>query len=479
MEQTSKPVARAVLVGVQLHGVTDDTHHRDLDELERLVTTLGYKVVGRIAQKKRSIDGGLVLGEGRLMELAALTGGTGKVPKKGRGRRRGGAEDEGDEPEDDVDLSVVGEDDDDEWWLPPPARADREAEVVVVNHELTPMQMRNLAAATSAEVLDRTGVIVEIFHRHASSPEAKLQVELARLKYVSPRFAASGGGFDRAGAGIGAKGSGESKIELDRRRVRDRVAEINRQLHELEAKVSVRRKRRQDALRCALVGYTNAGKSSWMRALTGSGVLVEDKLFATLDTTVRALVPETRPRILVSDTVGFIQRLPHDLVASFRSTLDEALEASLLVHVVDGSDPAWPDQERVTRTVLDEIGAQDIPTLMLFNKADKIDAEARVIIDRFRHVGMVVSAHDPADVQRVRAAIVDRLLGAMPEATLVVPYDRQHVIGAIREETNVLDEVFGDEGVSYRVRAAAHVIDRLRARIDPTWRPHDPDDDDA
>src|SRR6185369_3973410 len=184
--------------------------------------------------------------------------------------------------------------------------------------------------ATGAQVLDRTGVIVDIFHRHAKSREARMQVEIARLNYVAPRMRESGGGRERQAG----RGAGESGLELDRRKIRDRIAELRAALAVIQEDDSNRRQARRDQLRVALVGYTNAGKSSLMRALTGSEVLVADKLFATLDTTVRALLPETRPKILLSDTVGFIQKLPHDLVASFRSTLDEALEASLLLYVV-------------------------------------------------------------------------------------------------------------------------------------------------
>src|SRR5439155_135369 len=184
------------------------------------------------------------------------------------------------------------------------------------------------------EVLERTDVIIEIFQLHASSRPARLQVEIARLTYMAPRLRETGGG-ERQRGGIGLRGAGESSVELDRRKIRDRISELKTELAAIEDESKTRRARRQEALRVALVGYTNAGKSSLMRALTGSHVLVADKLFATLDTTVRALWPESRPRILVSDTVGFIKKLPHDLVASFRSTLDEALEASLLLQIVD------------------------------------------------------------------------------------------------------------------------------------------------
>src|ERR1700736_2973802 len=317
---TQPPVPRAVLVAIQLPGVDDVAHAASIEERGRLVKTLGYEVVGTMSQKRDAVGGGTVLGKGRLEELAALTGGTGVVgsmaiQRKSKARERfEDADEEADENEPNASPSA------------PDPQAPPKPDFVIVDHEISPSQARNLERATGAQVLDRTGVIVEIFHRHAHSREAKLQVEIARLKYVSPRLRESSGGGRQQGAG-----AGESDLELDRRKIRDRLAELKDQLADIQRDHDQRRSARRDQLRVALVGYTNAGKSSLMRALTGSEVLVADKLFATLDTTVRALQPETRPRVLVSDTVGFIKQLPHDLVASFRSTLAEALEASLLL----------------------------------------------------------------------------------------------------------------------------------------------------
>jgi GTP-binding protein HflX len=318
--KTQAPIPLAVLVGIQTPEVDDVAHEASLDELARLVKTLGYEVTGRVSQRREGTGAGSLLGSGKLAELAALTGGTGEVtsmapPPKAKARQRfegvtGPADPAAHDPE-----------------------AARKPEFVIVDHELSPSQIRNLERATGAQVLDRTGVIVEIFHRHANTREAKLQVEMARLKYVAPRLRESSGGGGRQQG----PGAGETSLDLDRRKIRDRISELKEQLEAVQRDSDQRRSGRRDQLRVALVGYTNAGKSSLMRALTGSQVLVEDKLFATLDTTVRILQPETRPRVLVSDTVGFIKQLPHDLVASFRSTLTEALEASLLLYVVDAS----------------------------------------------------------------------------------------------------------------------------------------------
>ncbi|HEY5452428.1 MAG TPA: GTPase HflX, partial [Polyangia bacterium] len=315
---------RAAIVAVQLPDTDDETFAASVAELHRLGRTLGVDVVATVTQRRQSLHPAAVLGSGKLAELVTLAG-------------------EG--------LSAP-------------------IEAVLVDHDITPSQARNLEKATGVEVLDRTAVILEIFRRHARSRAAKAQVEIVRLQYLVPRLREQGRakGQDRQRGGIGGKGAGESSLELDRRKIRDRIAELTRDLAALENEQRTQRARRRDTSRVALVGYTNAGKSTLMRALTGSEVYVADKLFATLDTTVRPLVPEARPRVLVSDTVGFIDKLPHGLVTSFKSTLDEALEAGLLVQVVDASAPTFERHLAVTTEVLAEIGAGDVPRLLVFNK---------------------------------------------------------------------------------------------------------------
>src|SRR6185503_6122355 len=310
-------------------------------------------------------------------ELAAITGGKGVVESMAAARKSKARERFEDAEENKNGSRVDARDDDlDAPQIEPDAKTGPKPEFVIVDHDISPSQARNLERATGAQVLDRTGVILEIFHRHAHSREAKLQVEMARLKYVAPRLRESSGG-DARQQGAGA---GESDLELDRRKIRDRLAELKEQLDEIQRGNEQRRYARRDQLRVALVGYTNAGKSSLMRALTGNDALVEDKLFATLDTTVRALQPSTQPRVLVSDTVGFIKKLPHDLVASFRSTLDEALEASLLLFVVDASDPTYESQLEVSRNVLREIGAEVVPSRLLLNKIDRVSEADRAVL---------------------------------------------------------------------------------------------------
>jgi GTP-binding protein HflX len=454
------PRPKAVLLAVKLPELSDAEFTAQLKELERLVTTLGYDAVGTVTQARGNLDPGAVVGEGKLKELARLTGGTGHVgttaPKpKDKARLRREEQEEGYDGEGDFG------DDAQDAQAPADGDAAPGIELVAVDHELTPSQARNLERATDVQVLDRTGVIIEIFHRHAKSRAARLQVEIARLKYSVPRLRESPGGKERQQG----RGAGEAALELDRRKVRDRIAELREELEALAKDDDHRRAGRREARRVALVGYTNAGKSSLMRALTGSQVYVENKLFATLDTTVRALTPEAKPRILVSDTVGFIKHLPHDLVASFKSTLDEALEASLLLHVIDASDPSWPSQREVTETVLAEIHAGAVPQVLVFNKMDAVDEAQRESLVQ-RHPGaLFVSAHDPADVQRVHAHIVKFFEDRYETADFLVPYAMAALLSELHESGRVQDTSYEETGTRVAFRADPDTVARFRAKL--------------
>jgi GTP-binding protein HflX len=317
-------------------------------------------------------------------------------------------------------------------------------------------------------VLDRSMVILSIFQRHARTREARLQVEIARLNYTAPRLREAHVGGDRQRGGIGGKGAGESALELDRRRIRDRIAELRRELEEVKKESDTRRSRRidsSDVNTVALVGYTNAGKSSLMRALTGDEVYVADQLFATLDTTVRVLKPETRPRILVSDTVGFIKKLPHDLVASFRSTLQEAQQADLLLHVVDAADPAFRDQLAVTREVLAEIGAGEQPALLVLNKIDQVDAPGRAALEAEFPDAVQMSARAKEDVAAMHAQLVAFFERDMEDAEFVVPYTEQRKVSLLRERTRVLDEHYDETGSRIRVRARKGILASLAREV--------------
>ena len=351
---SDKEKKTAVLFSVQTHGVSEEQNDSSLLELRRLVKTMGLEVLATLTQRRPKPDTGTIFGAGKLKELAAYTGGTGIVEGFSRKSKDEICDDiDEDDPDgtfDELDEEISSDDQ--------MAKNSVQANVVIYDGELSTKQLQNLEQATGVEVLDRTGVILEIFNRHAKSREALIQVEIAKLNYMAPRLRASNLGGDRQGGGIGSKGIGETSYELNKRRIRDRISELKSRLVGIRDEQNRRRSRRKENFQVSLVGYTNAGKSSLMRKLTGSDVLVEDKLFATLDTRVKALYPEAFPPVLVSDTVGFIKKLPHDLVASFQSTLDEALAASLLLFTVDASDPAFRSQLAVTQSVLKEIGGE-------------------------------------------------------------------------------------------------------------------------
>jgi GTP-binding protein HflX len=441
-------------VGVQLQGVSDEELASSLDELERLTETLGLRVVGRVTQKRPGLGNANLLGEGKLHELAEYTGGPGFVPPfvvPGSGAARE-AEELALEPavDQEQDQESGGE--------------TAQAVTVVVDHDLSPTQMRNLEKVTGVEVLDRSMVILSIFQRHARTREAKLQVEIARLIYMAPRLREANAGAERQRGGIGGKGAGESALELGRRAARDRLAELRKTLVGVQKEAETQRSRRStnETQGVALVGYTNAGKSRLMRGLTQETMYVADQLFATLDTTVRVLMPETRPRILISDTVGFIKDLPHDLVASFRSTLAEAKDASLHLHVIDASDSAMRNQYAVTREVLAEIGAEEYPRLLILNKSDLLEASEKAALESEFPEAVLMSASDPEDVARLHGLIRDFFEGSMEEVTFIIPYDQQAKVGILHERSRVLEECYEEDGTHMRILAPAGVLESLR-----------------
>ena len=420
MREANQTPKRALVVAVQLPGASDVEFEASLTELRQLAKTLGFEVVGAFTQKRASFDSAGYLGVGKRKELHEQV------------------------------------------------LLDR-ADLVLVDHDISPSQAHNLEKEVGCEVMDRTMVILEIFHRHARSSAARAQVEIARLGYMAPRMreaAKLAGPKDRARSGTGGRSGGESHGELDRRKIRDRIAELQKELDAMglgRKTQRARRQERQGLARVALVGYTNAGKSTLMRALTGSEVLVADKLFATLDTTVRALHPESVPRVLVSDTVGFIKNLPHGLVASFKSTLDEALEATLLAHVVDASDPGFERQLAVTEEVLDEIGAQAVPRLLVFNKIDRGGDAAAL---RAKYPGCIVmSARREGDVAKLREAIVAFFQRHLVEAEIFLPWSAQKLRGEIFENCEVLEERAEGEGAFLRVRGEPAAVARLREKL--------------
>lgn len=465
---TQAKTLKAVLVGVQLGRTTDQELNSSLDELSRLVTTLGYDVIGRMSQRRSSTKGAAVLGDGKLKELSEWTGGSGKVAamfvkKKHKAAMRFNLNT--DEFEEVVEEDFVEEADSESDLESTSAKPKEKADVVIFDCDLSPSQLRNLESATGVSVLDRTGVIIEIFSRHARTRAARLQVEIARLSYVAPRIREVGALEDRQGGG-GGKGAGESSIELDRRKIRDRIKELKNELGAIGQEHLTRRSRRAQENCVALVGYTNAGKSSLMRAMTGSDVLVADKLFATLDTTVRSLHPETQPKILLSDTVGFIKKLPHDLVASFKSTLDEAHNASLLLYVVDSSDPFFRSQLDVTRKVLSEVGVEDTPSFLILNKRDRLSPEEAEALKQEFPEAIQLSTRDPQDLADLRARLVDFFEEDMVDEDIIVPYKIQNgIMGEIRNRVKVLSESYDGTGVKIHARGAPEDFAKIRSKM--------------
>jgi GTP-binding protein HflX len=437
-----------------------------LNELRGLGKTLGFEIVGSFTQKRGAFDTTGYLGVGKRQEMRRFIEGepepdlirgpaaVKKAPRSGAARAKEAVRSAAD-PE------------------------SRRADVVIVDHEISPSQARNLEIEVGCEVMDRTMLILEIFHRHARSPAARAQVEIARLGYLGPRLreaAKLAGPKGRQRSGTGGRGAGEAHSELDRQEIRERIKELQQEIAAMDVERKTQRARRQAGqglARVALVGYTNAGKSTLMRALTGSDVLVANQLFATLDTTVRALHPESVPRVLLSDTVGFIENLPHDLVVSFKSTLEEAREASLLIHVVDASDPGFERQIAVTEKVLDEIGAHAVPRILVFNKIDCVgDAQAQAAMEaRLRgqyRDGMVLSARRDGDVQKLRATLLEYFRRDLVDAEIFLAWSEQKARREIFENFEVLEERTDDAGTFFRIRGEVEVVNALRTRLDRT-----------
>ncbi|HBT90157.1 GTPase HflX [Desulfobacter sp.] len=463
IEQTNNTPRKktAVLFSVQTHGVSNEENHSSLLELRRLVKTMGLEVVATLTQRRSKPEAGTLLGAGKLKELAGYTGGTGIV----EGFSRKSEDETCDDKDEDYPVGSLYSSVDESSGDDPMAKNSVQADVVIYDGEISTKQLINLEKATGVEVLDRTGVILEIFNRHAKSREALIQVEIAKLSYSAPRLRVSHIRGDRQGGGIGSKGIGETSHELNKRHIRDRISELKSRLEGIRYEQNRRRSRRKENFQVSLVGYTNAGKSSLMRKLTGSDVLVEDKLFATLDTRVKSLYPEAFPPVLVSDTVGFIKKLPHDLVASFQSTLDEALAASLLLFTVDASDPVFRSQLAVTQSVIEEIGGEKIPNRLILNKIDKLTTgELEELHCEFPD-GIFISAHNPEDIATLRKKILQFFESNMIETTMVIPYSKGHLIGQLKNKASMINESYDETGTEVTFKTFPETLTWLQKEM--------------
>ena len=396
---------RIVLAGVTLPPSTEEDTEAGLDELEALVDTAGADVVDRVVQRRQTPDPATYIGRGKAGEL------------------RDAAE-----------------------------AAD--CDTVVFDDELSPAQQRNLEKILGRTAIDRTAVILDIFGQNASSQEGKAQVELAQLRYQLPRLrrGSKASLSQQRGGGAARFGGGETRLEVDRRRIVRRIHKLEAELRDVAAHRETQRKRakRSRAANVAIVGYTNAGKSTLLNQLTDSGVLVEDRLFATLDATTRRLQLPGGEAVLLTDTVGFVRKLPHQLVEAFRSTLQVAADADLLVHVVDASAADPVAQMDAVRDVLVEIGAADVPELLCFNKAD-LATEAKRLVDR-NPGSVAISARTGEGIDDLLIAIGDRLRAQTDLMELYVPYARGDVLAEVHREGEVLSETAGADGVVIRAR---------------------------
>ena len=413
---------KIVLVGVTLPPETPEETDASLDELALLVDTAGADEVGRIVQRRSSPDPPTYVGKGKAEELRELALAT-------------------------------------------------DCDTVVFDNELTPAQQFNLEKLLGRTAIDRTAVILDIFAQNAHSQEGKAQVELAQLRYRLPRLRGRGialsqqaGGMSAGGgARIGTRGPGETQLEVDRRRLVRRVHKLEAELREVDRHRETQRKaQRRGALpRVVIVGYTNAGKSTLLNRLTDAGVLVEDRLFATLDATTRRLDLPGGERVLLTDTVGFIRKLPHQLVEAFKSTLAVAAEADLLVHVVDSSAPDPVGNIDAVKAVLEEIGAGDVPDMLAFNKSDVAPLEAKRLVER--HPGSVAfSAVTGDDVDVLVRTIGDRVRALTQVVELVIPYERGDLLAAVHRGGEVLSERAGEGGMYIRGRFDEATVGRLQ-----------------
>ena len=394
--------SKAILVSIAERGSDIAECNTSLDELERLLNTAGATAYARVMQVRESFDARTCIGRGKVKEISEL------------------------------------------------CRAS-EVDLVVFDFELSPMQIRNLEADIGdVTVIDRSMLILDIFALHAVSGEGKLQVELAQLKYSAPRLTGHGTELSRQGGGIGSRGPGETKLETDRRHLRERVSTLEARLAELEHNRSVMRaaRDRSGITKIAIVGYTNAGKSTLLNRITGADVLAENKLFATLDPTTRKFELPSGESVLFTDTVGFIRKLPHHLIKAFKSTLDELKFSDILLIVSDINDPEVPEHLKVTEEVIAELGAADKPRLYVYNKCDATEDGVNVYVGAD---GIKISAKTGEGVDTLIEKITELIHESKKEMTLLFPYGKEGIISAIYKEYNVLSTDYIDEGTLVKV----------------------------
>lgn len=403
---------KAILVGVILPRQSRWEVKDNIAELRSLADTSGVAVVDQLVQERPHIDPAYFIGKGKVDELTGM-------------------------------VKMYN------------------ASTVIFDDDLSPAQARNLQNATGAKIIDRSGLILDIFAQHARTREARTQVELAQLQYLLPRLTRQWTHLSRQVGGIGTKGPGETQLETDRRLVRQRIETLRKELHKIDQQRQTRRKGRTTIFRASLVGYTNVGKSTIMNLLSGADVLVENQLFATLDSTVRRASLDLQHEILLSDTVGFIRKLPHNLIASFKSTLDEAVEADLLLHVVDVSHPAFNEQIHVVNEVLQEINAGEKPILMIFNKIDLLEEKAMINSIKQQYPNSVfVSATRHIRIKQLKQELINFIEKNFVESTIEIPLKHSRLVNTVYSLAIVTGQEYSDSHaiLHFRCSVANRVI---------------------
>ncbi len=415
--ETEKEMEKVILVGIDTGDNEFDTESC-LDELGDLAKTAGAEVVGRLIQKREAINKATYLGKGKIEELKNY-------------------------------IEMV------------------EATGIICDDELNPNQIRNLENTLDTKVMNRTLLILDIFAKRASSAEGKVQVELAQLKYNLAHLTGRGKEMSRLGGGIGTRGPGEKKLETDRRNISDRISDLNKELKEIERHRGVLREKRMETgvPVIALVGYTNAGKSTLLNTLTGAGVLAENMLFATLDTTTRAVETDSGAKYLFTDTVGFIQKLPHNLIKAFKATLEEAKYADILVHVVDASNPKRSEQMNIVYKTLKELGADDKPVITVYNKIDKEDVEKPLFTDKRALETISISAKNGLNINTLLQKTEEIIKSFKKSIKVVIPYNMGQLLSIVHGNCEITDSENREDGYYFELYADEETENRLRDYI--------------
>ena len=412
--ETDTDLESAILVGVRLPGQTRHECEETLNELALLADTAGAEVVDRMVQERSRLDSATFIGRGKVDELAER-------------------------------IKELG------------------ANLVIFDDDLSPAQMKGLEEPLGVKIIDRSRLILDIFSRRAKTREAQTQVELAQLQYSLPRLTRQWTHLSRqSGGSIGLRGPGETQLEVDRRAIRTRINSLSSALNRISRQRTISRKSRKDIFQVALVGYTNAGKSTLMRTLSGADVFIEDRLFATLDSTTRSVDLGYNRSILLTDTVGFIRKLPHHLVASFRSTLEETIEADLLMHVVDVSHPAWQEHVSAVVETLNDLDIADAPTLMVMNKADRLEASGdRAEVQRHYEDAVWISALKSEGIEELKEALYNRLEGSRVVLNLQIPQASGKLLSELHRVGEVLSTRYSGNDVLLEIKLSRQNADRI------------------